>query len=431
MVKVLIPSLTFLNDTNLSDVEDINIIKVGSVEDAVLEVTGKLYPSHEDQGVSKAYSVRMNKVASAICERTAGLKTRLLNINSSAYNASDDKLNLSSLAFEEAKYYSAASYCFSTNVRFKEKIVEQLGEEEWLDTKDKADTSINAINKWLDKKKLETIPDLETYMVVKERLSEARDTLNNTNSSNNSTYDIAYAYERVQSAVAWSKFFGLEGRQFVLDEPALKEGCLKKISDVEERIDYFNLYLPLELNSIRAVLDKAYAELKKENYAVCLFKASKAKAEIDVIISSMSVKEELVPELIDQKLKLAKRVILKEQAKDIFPILGYSYFEYAHSLKNENPYSSLLFAEYALELSNLDVYFPKKSVHIPIVEPEYYYIFILGILIGFIAGILVYRHATSKKEMKKAIKKNTKIRMKREKTQEDSKKSRNLLGKKR
>ncbi|MBU1111309.1 MAG: hypothetical protein KJ896_00900, partial [Nanoarchaeota archaeon] len=46
---------------------------------------------------------------------------------------------------------------------------------------------------------------------------------------------------------------------------------------------------------------------------------------------------------------------------DTFPILGYSYYQYAQTLQEEDPYSSLLYLEYSLELSELDIYFPEEE----------------------------------------------------------------------
>ena len=45
----------------------------------------------------------------------------------------------------------------------------------------------------------------------------------------------------------------------------------------------------------------------------------------------------------------------------VFPIIGYSYFEYAKSLTETDNSSAFLFSEYALEFSGLDVYFEKST----------------------------------------------------------------------
>jgi hypothetical protein len=93
----------------------------------------------------------------------------------------------------------------------------------------------------------------------------------------------------------------------------------------------------------------------------CIAKASKIKAEINVIISAFGVKGDDLDDLIERKLVKAREIIGEETEAGRFPILGYSYYEYSNSLVDSDKSSSLLYSEYALELSNLDIYFQDKS----------------------------------------------------------------------
>ena len=64
-----------------------------------------------------------------------------------------------------------------------------------------------------------------------------------------------------------------------------------------------------------------------------------------------------------------------------FPIAGFSYYEYANSLKNDVPASALLYSGYALELSNMNAYFPpKRIISWNVIET------ILGIMLVFVSG---------------------------------------------
>ena len=82
-------------------------------------------------------------------------------------------------------------------------------------------------------------------------------------------------------------------------------------------------------------------------------KAAKAKAESDVLLGVMGVTSDYLDQIIEEKLKIVGG-ILSEQEE--FPIVAYSYYEYADNLKDDNTYSSLLYAEYALELADLGSY---------------------------------------------------------------------------
>jgi hypothetical protein len=61
---------------------------------------------------------------------------------------------------------------------------------------------------------LRTMSDLETYIIVKERLLEAESLLDEDDYLDN----LGYICERFYSAVAWSSFFEFDGRAVVLDE---------------------------------------------------------------------------------------------------------------------------------------------------------------------------------------------------------------------
>ena len=107
----------------------------------------------------------------------------------------------------------------------------------------------------------------------------------------------------------------------------------------------------------------------------------------------IGVEEEQLPTLIESKLSIVKQNIIEEQEKGIFPILGYSYYEYANSLKETDPFASILYLEYALELSNLDMYFKQAFEIIPEskarIVPNIILIFIFGAVFGFALSYLI------------------------------------------
>ena len=79
--------------------------------------------------------------------------------------------------------------------------------------------------------------------------------------------------------------------------------------------------------------------------------------------------------------------------------MGYSYYEYANSLKDNDIFSALLYSEYALELGNLDIYFKEsdgKNKNITInrilsIDKKLVGAFVIGMLIGAIGAFLVRR----------------------------------------
>jgi hypothetical protein len=65
-------------------------------------------------------------------------------------------------------------------------------------------------------------------------------------------------------------------------------------------------------------------------------------------------------------------------------MLGYSYYEYATFLKESDPYSALIYSHYALEFSNLDMYFSEKKQWNWFVDTENLLYFALGVSVGIL-----------------------------------------------
>ena len=72
------------------------------------------------------------------------------------------------------------------------------------------------------------------------------------------------------------------------------------------------------------------------------------------------------------------------------PILGYSYYEYANTLKEDDESSALLYSEYALELSSLEIYFKEQKVDVfGDIDFDTLIIFISGAIVGAFAVLLI------------------------------------------
>jgi len=371
---ILIPEWGLENNTPSSDLS-IKVIKVSTLEDALYYFTQKNYTRTSDtesltganMTYSEGYIKIMSEIALDLCTKYGGVANNTLILpNLTAYgidasNSSQDNFVLAMNALNNDSYYSAASFCFGGNVKILSKILSNQTNTQLKLEYAKLLGNISAFESDASKrsKSLSTISGLEAYMVVAERLSEAKDTLSQMNPENISAYQLAYSIERFDTAVEWSKFYDLNGQQFVMDEGFLNTVCKKKLSEAEERLNYLELYYPS--GDIRDELSKAYDYYDNADYALCIFTSSKVKADSDIVLSAIFVPDNETSRLLDEKMLIAKRVILKQQQSDIFPVLGYSYYEYANTLKDTDRYSALLYSEYALELSNLDMYFKKRQ----------------------------------------------------------------------
>ena len=386
-----------INITEFGKNLSVEIIEVSDLSEALELFTGEKWDLVDEEiSISESYKDTMKGLASNLCDRNSELKEMVLarNISSDIEDTYKSAMNLSikgKLASGREEFYAAASFCFGSNVKFNEVFLEMknFSDMKYEVLLGELNDKIVEFDLEIEKREIKTITDLESYMVVKERLREA---FKYANLTENVSYPYSYSYanERLRSAYSWAEFFKNKGKRLVLDRDSLRESCRQRIAEAEERLQYASLYIPFDLRSAKANLDEAYSDFNNEVFALCLFKASKAKAESNIVLNTLGVERDYIPRLIDNKLNAATKVIVKAERKDIFPVLGYSYYEYANNLRESDEFSALLYAEYALELSNLDIYFKEKGeIKLPRLDETKIGILAIGIVAGLIVGMII------------------------------------------
>ncbi|MFP4568042.1 MAG: S16 family serine protease [Candidatus Woesearchaeota archaeon] len=371
-------NLTIFYADSLS-VSGIEIVPVSTLEEVLFEFTGARYPDFSFEiSVPESYNVIMSEVANQLCSRSEEILNLIsdddLENNSESINQINESLERGFNASLTSDYYSAASFCFTANTALREIEFSSYDNVSLENIATQLSVSIDDSLDDLDNKVLKTISDLETYMIVKERLLEAKGLLEEDNYLSN----LGYILERRYSAIAWSSFFEFrDDRSVVLDDVFLANACIAKISEAEERLSYISFLTGSPFDRSDLLETKMFHE--SEDYAFCIFKASKIKAEANAIILSMSLSRERSSELISDQLMFSRMQINKQGEN--FPILGYSYYNYASTLKEVNPQLSIIFAEYASEFSNLEMYFPSDR-QVP-------WRLLVGSFKGFISGFFV------------------------------------------
>jgi len=393
-----------LNETaNLSVGKEfkIEIKDVATLDEALFEFTGKTFRERKaNLTISQNYADTMKELAIQLCSRSTKLRKKISNLtDNSTKGILDNALNLSGRgkeSFEASKFYSSASFCFGSNVEFNYLILTELNltDTEIVEKIYELRSEIESFDAEIEGKELKTVADLESYMTVKERLIEANEFVDlvqeSVDNNNTNLRNLAYAMERLNSAKSWAEFLNNEGREFDFNNETIENACRAKLSEVEERLQYVEIYLPQSLENTRKELGYAYADRDEGNFELCLSKASKAKANVDTVLSVFGVRNEDVARVVDKKLEIVERSLVEETEKGVFPIVGYSYFEYANSLKEDDPFSALLYSEYALELSNLDIYFKtqkaEKFILFDKVDKKLLSVLVIGLILGFVIG---------------------------------------------
>ncbi len=384
IIKVLIPKGEIVGQAGNKSINAIeygksigvDVIEVFSLDEAMAEFTGKKAQKDSSRiSVNKEYGRVMESLASKLCERTNELEKAEYSTDS---EVSEIARNLSRLGFEEKKagsYYAAASFCFGANVRYKylELASQNLTRQDIITKADEVKRQAEAFENGL--KNATTVSDAQTIAIVRDRASEtirhanisaAATKANNTESS---IFELAFAIERLKSAEAWSSFIGVMKESEISGE-MLKDACLNKVAEAQERVEYSSILIGSSSDGAAEILNEAQRLLEKEDYVQCLHKATLSKSEANALLGVIGISDDEITGIVERKIKTAERIISRQSEKGIFPIVGYSYYEYSKSLKDTDKYSALLFSEYALEFSNLDIYFRKANSEASAYAPE-------------------------------------------------------------
>ncbi|MEK6846005.1 MAG: S16 family serine protease, partial [Nanoarchaeota archaeon] len=353
----------------------LEVAEVGDLDEVIFQLTGKRFNQHKvNLSVNPEYQKIMKGLQQLLCARSVQLERELLQSGISINQNLSEELTIKRQSAQQAAiksdYYSSASFCFGTNIILKEQYYRQTQARiSVLNTVfSNLERKTAELKQKLAAEPVDSISKLQALMIVEERLHDVEKQINLYQNEKNTVpleklYPLlAYAEERYFSALSWMQFLSMEGKKFKINEEQLQNSCLAKISEAEERYQYASLYLgELVVQDILEKISGAQESSQKKEYGLCLMEASQAKAEASAILSSLGATEANFKDLSEAKIKAVERVISENTAEGVFPILGYSYYQYALSLREKDRYTALVYLEYALEMGDLGIYFPEEN----------------------------------------------------------------------
>lgn len=395
--SVIIPRWAFAEDVQNNtineelDVDGIEIIQVGLLEEALFEFTSQNYERDFSQiQPPQEYQAIMREVANELCESYDDLflETSVLGNETLDVTRSVENREAATQSINNEDYYSAASQCFNANTALQNYNLQNQSRQEQEALANSLREEADRIIRQLKVGDINTVSDLETTMIVKERAFEVLNIL----SDEETRYEnMGYTLERLNSATAWSKFFDYPGRSAEIDESHLRRTCGVKISEAEERINYLELLSDIDQSDERETLREVRRLEREGDYAFCIFRASNVKADANAALGARALGSQQIDDFISDKLTAARGQI-NRQDRD-FPILGYSYYNFASNLQESRPDLALVFSEYALELGNLNMYFETEGRNIrfnifdiPELSRPY---FTAGILLGISISLAI------------------------------------------
>ncbi|MDP3698402.1 MAG: S16 family serine protease [Nanoarchaeota archaeon] len=381
---------------------NIEVVEVSDLDEVVFHLTGKNLNQKEIKvEEDKEYTQIMSDLRDLLCTRAEKIEFELyqegLRLDENVSQRIEEQKAKADNATLQKDYYSAASYCFTASIALRSHYYNQkkLTLSKLWDKFLRLEDRVRSLEQNVSLQKIETITDLQTLIIVKDRLNDVKEQLaqfkempRDTEKKEEAYGILSYSEERYFSAVAWTQFFSMPGKKLVLDKEHLQRSCLQKIQEAEEREQYIGLFIgESNVGAIAKKIAAAKDASQKNEYELCLMKAIQAKGDANAVLSTLGLGKDELADVLQSKMTAVKRVIAENTAEGKFPILGYSYYQYATSLKEQEPVTSLFYLEYALEMSDLGIYFPEEKTFTQQLSDK------LTInydrLQGFILGVLV------------------------------------------
>ncbi len=320
--------------------------------------------------------------------------------------------------YQSENYYSAASICFSSLVQLSRieyviKFLESSDREAFLENKlSNIQDQINDVYDDIreEEREIDNINDIEVIAIASERLSDAKNSLKNAwkeyynGKYLDSIYYLSYAEERAKTSETWlslTKTFSGEKINVSIDK--FREIATMRIGEALSLITYAQL-LNADTSKAEERISMARADFDSGNYLSSLFNAITAIGDVDVTLKINGLSEGEIKQRLDYVDARASEEIADAQSYGCVPILAFSYYEYARSLKDTDAISSMLYFTYAkyfaktsknlaevfkgkkfgLEKNKIEIVpshrYVKKHVDISVV----FIVFLVGFVVGFI-----------------------------------------------
>lgn len=397
-------STEYLNLTKYAAEElGVEVVGVTNLDQVIFHLTGKDL-NHKEIIIeeNEQYTQIMSDLRDVLCTRVEKIEMELhregIPKNETVTKRVEEQKAKADNATLQKDYYSAASYCFTASIVLRnyyyaqeKPTLSQLWKQ-FMELEEKAEK----FEEELSQQEIETLSDLQTLIIVKDRLNEVKEQIakfreqpsNNEQKKEEIYNTLSYSEERYFSAVAWSDFFSMDGKALQLDKEHIRQSCVQKTLEAEERYQYISLFI--NVNELEAIAEKITAakEASQEGeYELCLMKAILAKADANAVLSALGLGRNELSGVLESKSLAVKRVLAENTAEGKFPILGYSYFQYATSLKEQEPVTALFYLEYALEMGDLNLYFPEEKSFLT--QKLEHVSLDTGWLSGFLTGMII------------------------------------------
>lgn len=408
--KVLIPYASEY-EGNVSGIE---VIKVLDVVEAYNEFNGNNYELDSSQINKEDYNELMKNLGEMMCQRANELQNQInienITENSTISNYLEQakrSLNSSQIAKENENYYSMGSFCYNSNINFRIilELQKNLSNEELnLQIKDLREEIIMKsldVNSDEYKEQIQTMNDFYTYLLINDRIEEATEyiidankinmedfveksqTNNNNNNTNISTNQsnttivneqdnielkirekvnlYSFAKERFYTVSLWEQFLDHTGKEIVFDERNIENACMIISREIVIKAQLMNNY---GINFFNEEIQKqnTLSSADIANKYLCIYRGLELQGRMNTVINSIGVEQNQTESFAKTLLNFTEsRISLNSE--NSFPLIPYIYYEYSGDLLEQNDVSSsILYSNYALSYSDLNLYLEEKKI---------------------------------------------------------------------
>ncbi|MCA9495515.1 MAG: hypothetical protein KC589_01115 [Nanoarchaeota archaeon] len=404
--KVLIPVFSKYNKSKYEDEMDIKIVPVMNVIEAYNAFNGDDFQIKETQLDKSRYLELMSTLGESMCERSRDIRSQInfdFNISNSSLKNYFEQANKSYESAMESydinNYYSMGSFCYNANINYR--IINEINKNESMEEIDKKlgllEAEINLkfveISSKSYKKNIQTNNDFYTYLVLFDRIEEAREFIKEAkkldadekskndiidiimNESNNKSLEVnemdiksevdinkkekniyySFAIERFYTVKLWEEFMSHSGLKIKFNDELIEESCIKISREISIKGELLRNY---GISFFEEDLKKQ-TQLSSDlgNKYSCIYTGLENLGRFNAVLNSVGIDGNSTKDYTSKMINYSKIRMTHVNSDGNFPLIPQIYSEYAEDLLRINDTgSAMLYTNYALSYADINIY---------------------------------------------------------------------------
>ena len=298
-----------------------------------------------------------------------------------ALNEAKSRLDEAKKALEDGRYYTTLSLDFQARITIRH-VDWYLDVETDADLENllkNVDDEIKSTENTISNLTIRGISMLQAVAASEERIEQAKSLLKDAWSAYydgnywDAVSNAAFAYERIQTAKFWASLGERYAKGDVIERESLKETARDYLDNSRLIITYItSMFGEVNLQELINLMNEGEGYYQDGKYSAAIFSAMEARIQAEIILDTLGIDNETI--LMDKLQRMkedAKVAIAQAQKEGIYPILSFSYYEFAQSYENQggldNIQTAMMFYQYAKETSTvfLETTSPPKIIEEP------------------------------------------------------------------